>query len=69
MTAPTSKDLCALCETAATMYHRLVLIVGPARSGKTRLLHATAGERGWPLININQRVSELLLEHVGAHPV
>ena len=62
MTAPTSKDLCALCETAATLYHRLILVVGPARSGKTRLLQATAAECGWPLINLNQRVSELLLE-------
>ena len=60
MTPPTSKDLGALCETAATLYHRLVLVVGPARSGKTRLLQAAAAENGWPLINLNQRVSELL---------
>lgn len=62
MTAPMSKDLGALCETAATLYHRLVLVVGPARSGKTRLLQAAAAANGWPLINLNQRVSELLLE-------
>lgn len=62
MTAPTSKDLGALCETAATFYHRLVLVVGPARSGKTRLLQATAAANAWPLINLNQRVSELLME-------
>lgn len=59
---PTSKDLDALCETAATLYHRLVLVVGPARSGKTRLLQAVAAANGWPLINLNQRISELLLE-------
>jgi hypothetical protein len=62
MTAPTSKDVSALCETAATLYHRVVLVVGPARSGKTRLLQAAAAEHGWPLINLNQRLSELLLE-------
>ena len=62
MTAPTSKNLSALCETAATLYHRVVLVVGPARSGKTRLLQAAAAEHGWPLINLNQRLSELLLE-------
>lgn len=62
MKAPTSKDLSSLCETAATLYHRLVLVVGPARSGKTRLLQAAAAANGWPLINLNQRVSELLLE-------
>lgn len=55
-------DLRALCEAASTLYHRLVLVVGPARSGKTRLLQATAADAGWPLINLNQRVSELLLE-------
>jgi hypothetical protein len=62
VTAPTSKDLSVLCKTAETLYHRLVLVVGPTRSGKTRLLQATAAEHGWPLINLNQRVSELLLE-------
>jgi hypothetical protein len=62
VTAPTPKDLAVLCETAATLYHRVVLVVGPARSGKTRLLQATAAEHGWPLINLNQKLSELLLE-------
>jgi hypothetical protein len=62
MMSPTSKDLGVLCETAAALYHHLVLVVGPARSGKTRLLRATAAANGWPLINLNQRVSELLLE-------
>jgi adenosyl cobinamide kinase/adenosyl cobinamide phosphate guanylyltransferase len=55
-------DLRALCEAASSLYHRLVLVVGPARSGKSRLLQATAADAGWPLINLNQRVSELLLE-------
>ena len=62
MSSPTAKDLGALCETAATLYHRLVLVVGPARSGKTPLLQAAAAANGWPLINLNQRVSELPLE-------
>ena len=62
MTASISKDLATLCETAATLYHRLVLVVGPARSGKTRLLQAASAANAWPLINLNQRVSELLLD-------
>ena len=41
MTTPNAKDLSALCEVAATLYHRLVLVVGPAGSGKTRLLQRT----------------------------
>lgn len=56
------KDLTTLCERAATLYHRLVLVVGPPRSGKTHLLQAVSALKGWPLINLNQRVSELLLE-------
>ena len=62
MTALGPKDLVERCETAATLYHRLVLLVGPAGSGKTRLLQETAQSKGWPLVNLNQRVSERLLE-------
>lgn len=62
MTGPTAKDLEALIATAATLYHRLVLVVGLPRSGKTRLLQGTAASSAWPLINLNQRVSEHLLE-------
>jgi hypothetical protein len=62
VTVSASEDLGALCERAATLYHRLVLVVGPARSGKTRLLRTAAAKNGWPLVNLNQRVSERLLE-------
>ena len=57
-----TKELVEQCETAATLYHRLVLLVGPACSGKTRLLQDTSKRKGWPLVNLNQRVSERLLE-------
>lgn len=62
MITSVSKDLGALCNIAATLYHRLLLVVGPPRSGKTLLLQAAAAANEWPLINLNQRVSELLLE-------
>lgn len=62
MTTTTLGDLGALCKRVATLYHRLVLVVGPARSGKTQLLQVASATNGWPLINLNQRVSELLLE-------
>ena len=59
---PDAKDLAVLCETAASLYHRLVLVVGQPRSGKTHLLQAAVAANGWPLINLNQQVSEHLLE-------
>ena len=44
-------------------YHRLVIVVGPARSGKTAMLDEVASEHGWPRINVNLSLSEQLLEH------
>ncbi len=62
MSSSSANDLALLCETAASLYHRLVLVVGPPRSGKTHLLQGAVASNGWPLINLNQRVSEHLLE-------
>ena len=47
---------------AATQYHRLVLLVGPPRSGKTAALNALATEAGWPRINVNLQLAERLLD-------
>jgi len=49
-------------QDAASAYHRLVLVVGPARSGKTAALRHLACEQGWALVNVNLRLSESLLE-------
>jgi hypothetical protein len=46
---------------APALYHRLVLVVGPPRAGKTAALQAIAAECGWPLINLNLTLSERLL--------
>jgi hypothetical protein len=46
----------------ANLYHRLILAVGPPRTGKTTALQELAKTEGWPLINVNLRLSELLLE-------
>lgn len=48
-------------ETAAR-YHRLLLVVGPPRSGKTTALRELARSRGWPLVNVNLLLSQQLLE-------
>lgn len=50
-------------------YYRLLLVVGPPRSGKTTALRHLAEERGWALVNVNLRLSERLLEFTSQqHP-
>ena len=48
--------------TAEGLYHRLVLLVGKAGSGKTGVLRDIADEFGSPLINVNLALSSKLLE-------
>src|SRR6266480_6873483 len=43
-------------------YYRLVLAVGPARTGKTASLIDLATRHSWPRINVNLHLSERLLE-------
>ncbi len=62
MAPPLSHQIAEQAEKAAHLYHRLVLVVGPSRSGKTSALRDLHAERGWPLININLALSEKLLE-------
>ncbi len=47
---------------APGMYYRLILIVGPSGSGKTELLRLVANHIQAPLINLNLRLSQHLLE-------
>lgn len=42
--------------------HRLVLLAGEPRSGKTTALRALSDETGWPLLSLNLPLSERLLE-------
>lgn len=62
MAAPLSHRIADRVPEAASLYHRLVLVVGPARTGKTTALRDLAQERGWPLVNVNLELSERLLE-------
>jgi hypothetical protein len=43
-------------------YYRLVLVVGPARAGKTLALNDLSKRRGWPRLNVNLLLSEKLLD-------
>ena len=57
-----SQEIAQRVEDAVHLYHRLVIVVGPAQSGKTIALRELQETRGWPLININLALSEKLLE-------
>lgn len=62
MARPLSHQVAEQIEKVRQLYHRLVLVVGPPRSGKTSALHDLHEEHGWPLVNVNLALSEKLLE-------
>jgi len=47
---------------ADALYHRLILVVGRHRSGKTAALREIASSHGWPLVNVNLFLSEALID-------
>lgn len=49
-------------KVADNQYYKLVLLVGKAGSGKTVVLNDVANELGVPVINVNLKLSEQLLE-------
>jgi len=57
-----SEQIAQRADEAPKLYHRLVVVVGPARTGKTAALLELEAGRGWPLVNINLALSERLLE-------
>ena len=49
-------------DQAAASFNRLVLLVGPSASGKSNLLRKLCETRTCPLMNVNLRISQKLLE-------
>ena len=47
---------------AENLYHRLVLIIGAAGTGKSRTLRDVADRTGAPLVNVNLELSRRMLE-------
>ena len=49
-------------QAAGQAYHRLVLLVGPSDSGKTRVLRKLAEDGGVAYLNVNLALSQRMLE-------
>ena len=62
MPIPLSQRIIEQVPGAATLYHRLILVTGPPRTGKTTALRELHTEQRWPLVNVNLSLSERLLE-------
>lgn len=62
MTAPIQDKIKQSLQAAEGLYHRLVLLVGEAGSGKTGVLRDVAEEFGSSVVNVNLAVSCALLE-------
>ena len=65
MTRPLSERVIERIGRAANLYHRLVLVVGAAGSGKTGALREAAAHTGAPLVNVNLELSRRLLDLTG----
>jgi predicted ATPase len=50
---------------AGGLYHRLILLVGPAGSGKTKALQEVHNRQGDPLINVNLELTRRMLDLTG----
>lgn len=62
MGAAVADDVVQGVADVATSYYRLVLVVGPARSGKTRVLQEAGRRLSAPILNLNLKLSERLLD-------
>ncbi len=62
MATPLSYQIAKQVSEASRLYHRVVLVVGLARSGKTFALHELEAKHGWPHVNVNLALSERLLD-------
>jgi DNA polymerase III delta prime subunit len=62
MTPALHKEILRSIEAAGDLYHRLVLLVGKASSGKTTVLREVAEELETEVINVNLVLSSELLE-------
>nr|ADY58759.1 hypothetical protein Plabr_1143 [Rubinisphaera brasiliensis DSM 5305] len=62
MSAATKTTLSDAIAQVQRSFHRLVLVVGPTRSGKTPLLREVAEEQSCPILNVNLEFSQRMLD-------
>jgi len=62
MTEPLADQVVRKINQAAELYHRLMLVVAPARAGKTTALQDVQERVGAPLINVNLDLSRRMLD-------
>lgn len=62
MPVPLASQIQDVLPRTRDAYYKLVLAVGPARTGKTALLSELAAQHSWPRLNVNLRLSERLLD-------
>jgi ATPase family associated with various cellular activities (AAA) len=62
MAAPLSSQIQDVLPKTQDTYFKLILVVGPTRTGKTAALTELAAKHNWPRVNVNLCLSEKLLE-------
>lgn len=62
MAEPLTDQILQKIGEARELYYRLVLMVGPARSGKTSTLQKVSARVSAPLINVNLELSRRMLD-------
>ena len=62
MAEPIVDQVMRRIDQAAELYHRLVVLAGPAGAGKTAALREICQRRGMPLVNVNLELSRRMLD-------
>ena len=57
-----ARTIAEQAEIAARSFYRLVVVAGPPGSGKTSALNDLRSAKGWSLLNLNEVLSERLLD-------
>ena len=59
---PLADQIFNALDGAAGLYHRLILVVGPAGAGKTAALQKVSAGIGAPIVNVNLELSRRMLD-------